>query len=366
MDAESGSRGDRLRLARVARRLTQHELAAAAGITRQAISGLEAGRFDPSLDVALAVCGVLGTSVEELFGVEADPPTVTASSPQRPAAGERVEVAHVGGRLVAFPLAHGSTTIPGFVPALGVVEEASHPRGADAGARVRLLAASELPRTLVVAGCDPAIPLLGPALSHQPHPASLVWWPCGNRQAARLLREGAVHVAALHRRAGRASPADTSVTAVGFAAWREGLALGADLPARLATVRELAEHGARLANREHGSEARRLLDAAISEAGITGADLPGYGTTVLGHLPVAAAIAAGLADFGVTTEPAALAYGLRFVPWQDEVTELHVRRELVEAPELRALLGALGGGELRRQLESIRGYDASVCGSAVA
>lgn len=363
MDPGSAERGARLRLARMARGLTQHELARAAGVSRQAISGLESGRFDPSLDLALAVGGALGTTVEELFASEAEPPTLEAASPLRAAPGGRVAVAAVGPRLVAFPLAQGSTTSPGFLPALGVVDDRR--AGAAGATGVQMLANAEVPRTLVVAGCDPAIPLLEHPLARQVQPVALLWWPCGNRAAARLLREGVVHVAALHRRAGRRPPADASTTSVGFAAWREGLALEPGVGAGVRTVADVAAAGLRIANRERGSEARRLLDAALAAAGLDPGDVAGYDSSVLGHLPVAAAIAAGLADAGVTTEPAALAYGLRFAAWQDEVTELHVRRDLVDAVELRALLGALGGGELRRQLEAIPGYDASVCGAAL-
>jgi molybdate-binding protein len=43
---------------------------------------------------------------------------------------------------------------------------------------------------------------------------------------------------------------------------------------------------------------------------------------VTGHLEVAAAIAAGLADAGIASEPAALAYDLAFVPLTGEHFDL--------------------------------------------
>ena len=94
--------------------------------------------------------------------------------------------------------------------------------------------------------------------------------------------------------------------------------------------------------------------------------MPGYGTSCSAHLLVASAIASGLADFGVASEPAALAYGLGFVPWQDEVSELHLRRAEIAAPEVRALIDVLAGPELPAQLAAIAGYDAEPCGRVTA
>lgn len=54
--------------------LTQAELAAAAGVSRQTIVAVEAGDYAPSVYLALALSGCLGTTVETLFGVSgADP-----------------------------------------------------------------------------------------------------------------------------------------------------------------------------------------------------------------------------------------------------------------------------------------------------
>ena len=75
----SGSRSDdRFRLARLSRGLSQGALADVAGVTRQSISGIESGRWSPSLEVALALASALGTSVEDLFGAAPELPVMTA------------------------------------------------------------------------------------------------------------------------------------------------------------------------------------------------------------------------------------------------------------------------------------------------
>ena len=118
----------------------------------------------------------------------------------------------------------------------------------------------------------------------------------------------------------------------------------------------------RIANREPGSEARRLLDDQLDRLGIDSGNVAGYETVCTAHLLVASAIASGLADAAVTTEPAALAFGLEFIPWQEEISELHIPRANMKSTEVRALLDVLGGRELPRQLAVLDGYDAQPCG----
>ena len=61
-------RSNAVRAARAAAGLTQAELAAAAGVTRQTVVAVEAGDYAPSVYLALALAERLGRSVEELFG----------------------------------------------------------------------------------------------------------------------------------------------------------------------------------------------------------------------------------------------------------------------------------------------------------
>lgn len=54
---------------RLARKLTQAELAAALGVSRQTINSIETGRFEPSLTLALKVAAYFGMPVEEIFAL---------------------------------------------------------------------------------------------------------------------------------------------------------------------------------------------------------------------------------------------------------------------------------------------------------
>jgi molybdate-binding protein/DNA-binding XRE family transcriptional regulator len=357
--------GTRLKLARQARGLSQQQLAGMAGVSRQAVSAVESGNCDPSLRVALALAQALGMTVEEVFG-PGDPP---AELKVRPLAslggpGARAALAQVGENLVALPLTGDTATRAGFRPAGGLAGRAP--------GSVRPIGP---PRsTLVVAGCDPALPLLETPLSLLDPPVAFAWWPCGSEEALRLAADGLVHAAGVHLRgadgeyntAKAAALLGAGAEVVGFSAWREGLALAPGLAGQVSGVSDLARLGVRVVNREPGSEARQVLDRELLTLGLEPGALAGYDTTATGHLQVASAIAAGLAGAGVSAEPAALAYGLPFVPLTDERFDLVVPHQIAESREVQSMLRALSSPWLLTQLESLPGYDAGRCGQHVA
>jgi putative molybdopterin biosynthesis protein len=364
-DGRGGS-GARLRMARQQRGFSQQQLAGMAGVSRQAVSSVEAGHSDPSLRVALVLTRALGMTVEELFGPGEAPPPVTAHSvaPLGPP-GTRVSLAPMGDSFVALPLGGDSATQAGFASAGGVV----------AGRDGEVLPIGPPRPTLVVAGCDPALPLLEIPLARLDPPVGFTWWACSSGEALRLADAGLVHAAGAHLRgpAGEynTGPARDSLRhggaeVLGFAAWQEGLALRPDLVGKVAELTDVAAAGLRLVNREKGAEARRVLDREAARLGVAAESIPGYDTRVTGHLQVAAAVAAGLADAGVASEPAALAYGLAFVPLAAERFDLVIPARQAGSREVQALRKVLASPWLLTQLDCLPGYDSSRCGDRVA
>ncbi len=62
--------GNRVRELRTARGLSQGELAAAMGVSRQTINSIEVGRYVPSLPLAVGLARFFRGSVEEVFHVQ--------------------------------------------------------------------------------------------------------------------------------------------------------------------------------------------------------------------------------------------------------------------------------------------------------
>jgi transcriptional regulator with XRE-family HTH domain len=75
--------GARVRAARTRQGLTLDDLAAAAGISRAALSNLERGEHSPSLTAASTVARALGISLAQLLGEEERRPVVTIPRGER-------------------------------------------------------------------------------------------------------------------------------------------------------------------------------------------------------------------------------------------------------------------------------------------
>lgn len=60
----------KMKLARVALDLSQEQLADKVGVTRQTIGMIEAGKFNPSLNLCVSICKALGKTLDDLFWEE--------------------------------------------------------------------------------------------------------------------------------------------------------------------------------------------------------------------------------------------------------------------------------------------------------
>lgn len=66
--------GNRLKVARAERNISQEELAKLVGVTRQTISSIETGQYGPSALLAFLLARKLDKLVTDLFFLEGDEP----------------------------------------------------------------------------------------------------------------------------------------------------------------------------------------------------------------------------------------------------------------------------------------------------
>ena len=105
----------------------------------------------------------------------------------------------------------------------------------------------------------------------------------------------------------------------------------------------LADDSLRMVNRNRGSGTRIVIDALLGDR-----RPDGYTYEPRSHHAVAAAVAHGRADFGITIEPVALAAGLRFRPLREERYDFVVPRDRLERQAVQAFLELLApGSEVR-------------------
>jgi len=367
--------GKALAHARMARDLTQTELARRAGISRQALGAIESGAYHPGVAIAIRLARELGTSVEALFGepdgeasslVEAswfDDARRRAAPPQT-----RVALARVHGKVVAVarPAAHLT-----LAPAAGVVQRARRHRVDVCTFRMP----GEIDSTLLMSGCDPAGTLLVDWLARRGSPVHAVAIPCSSREALRALVDGRAHVAGVHLRDQKSGEYNLAPIrralgnrrsmVVNFARWELGLATAPGNPLAIRGFADLARPGLRIVNREDGSGARSALDQALGELGIEPERLAGYQFEAGGHLEVAAAIAAGLADAGVTIRLGADAYGLHFIPHRDERYDLVFMEDEAGSMPIKAMLDALSSRRFAHEIAQLCGYDTAQMGQVI-
>ena len=60
----------KMKLSRVEKGLSQEQLADLVGVTRQTIGMIEKGKYNPTLNVCIAICKVLDKTLDELFWEE--------------------------------------------------------------------------------------------------------------------------------------------------------------------------------------------------------------------------------------------------------------------------------------------------------
>jgi putative molybdopterin biosynthesis protein len=374
MATTSADREHPVRAARIAQGLSQSELAKRTGISRQALGAIESNTYLPSVSVALALGRELGVTVEALFGENRDDVRhVHARWDGNGATGvnrsARVALARVGGKLVALaqPPVHLA-----LAPAAGIVEHAG--RGAAEVASFRT--DEEIDATVLIAGCDPASALLMEWLARRRAPISIVAMSCSSGRALDALQAGRAHIAGVHLRDPKSGDFNSGAVRrgirrhpamlVNFARWELGIATAPGNPLRIHGFAELARPRVRIANREVGSGARAALDEALTVLSIRADAIEGYQREYPGHLEVAAALAAGDADFGVTIRLAADLYGLGFVPIREERYDLVILKRDLDSIPVKAMLDALNSRALAREVAQLCAYDTSQMGKVMA
>lgn len=60
----------KLKSARAAKDMSQKDIAEAVGVTRQTINAIEMGNYNPTVNLCISICKVLGKTLDEIFWEE--------------------------------------------------------------------------------------------------------------------------------------------------------------------------------------------------------------------------------------------------------------------------------------------------------
>jgi putative molybdopterin biosynthesis protein len=158
---------------------------------------------------------------------------------------------------------------------------------------------------------------------------------------------------------------ESGLSAVNFACWREGLAVRPGNPKSIRSVADLPRRNVVFVNRDPGSGAERLLAQELARAGVPSSAVHSSPEVATTHLAAALRVAEGKADCCVVASSAARRFGLDFIPLSEERFDLVVRKRDLKLRPIEILLDVLNRTRLRRQLETIAGYDVSRAGATV-
>lgn len=333
-----------VREARTRHGLSQAELAERAGVTRQSLGTIEAGRHSPSVGAALRIAAALGIAVETLFApADERPDTPVADSVPT---GASVVVGRVGEQRVHAPVRHLISSSESWALADGFVGEDG----------VELLGEVD-EHGLMVAGCDPLLGTAAAVLAQLRGPR-VVPVHLSTGAAFNALSRGVVHGVVVHGPAGSLPPPPVAVRRWRFATWQVGVASSSTRGA--ASIEQLAQRRVRTAQREAGAGTQRALERALSAVGV--ASLPG--PRVDSHVDAARHVVAGL-PAGITMEAAAYAFGLTFLPLETHLSELWIDVRHVSHRGAVALVDVLSDAALVGRARRLPGYDVAHMGTEV-
>lgn len=354
---------NRVRNRRLARDWSQSELAGRAGISRAAVSAIEGNRLVPSVAAALALASVLECSVEELFSMSEgrDQPDSNIRWAWEPVGlSHRFWCARIQDRIWFYPAeatAIGEVPHDGLAAADAQLSQVLTAKGKNAA----LLS----DKTLVIAGCDPAVGLLT-RLYERTTGYRMLAFTRSSRQALELVARGLVHAGGVHlssldERQGNAKPVrdvlKEPARLLRVTDWQEGIAVGSSVTAT--SVRGVLKERLAWIGREPGSGARQCLDQLLQ-----GRLSPKR--TARDHRSVAEAIRNGWADAGVCLRLVADEAGLRFLPIRTEGYDFCVRQSVEQDPRVRALIQVLQSPELKQLMGELPGYDSRWSGQVIS
>ncbi len=330
---------------RLACGLTQAELAARAGVSRQLVAAVEAGRNTPAVDAALGLAHALATSVVELFADK--PPAVVAALGGTLHDDEPLRLGRVADQLVAAELADHGIAGATWAKPDGVLE----------GGELRLFPGAS-PAGTVLAGCDPAIGV-AEAMLDGLGARSLLAISAPTDTALHALAAGGIHAAVVHGLQDELPEPPMPVTRWHLAHWQVGLAVPTKL--RDLSLEALLRSDVPFAQRDPAAASQQALERARAVAGI-GPSPPGPRAS--GHLD-AARLAATLDGAAITTEGAARAFDLRFRPLEDHVVEIWAAERWLDHTGINALADLLTTKAFTERIAHFGGYDLTHCGERV-
>jgi putative molybdopterin biosynthesis protein len=265
-----------------------------------------------------------------------------------------------------YPLGGGSSSLWSLAESDGLILVPQDAVELPKGAPVRFYpwVRMELDRRCLIQGSDdPAFQLL--ALGTRRRGCEVVIRRVGSMGGVMALSRGEAHGATCHvldPESGRYNvivdrlDGEGDWTRVLLFRRQQGLMVAPGNPKGIHHISDLAREDVRIANRQHGSGTRILLDHLLVSNGLSPDQVRGYDSVCVSHGDVAMRVLNGFADAALGIRSAAMAMGLDFIPLVEEPYELVYPSRYRGHPAMEALVEMAEDPEWRSRVEAMGGY----------
>jgi molybdate-binding protein/DNA-binding XRE family transcriptional regulator len=345
--------------------LDQTEAAQRAGITRQTLSSIEAGRMTPNVYMALRLARVFRCRVEDLFSIAA-PQTLSVMTARSLPVSTRVVVARIGTKWTA----HAVPVRPLlFAQSADGIVLASDAKRAEIELHEPI---DVLERTLLVVGCAPALGILADRARNAD--LRVRWLSRSSLASLSALAKGLTHIAGVHlvdEEGAQNLPfiekalGNEGYRVLTLAHWQEGFLLQNRNPRGIRTAHDVLRPDVRIVRREATAASQIVFEREVRAAGGIVKPVMAKALKASSHDEVAHLISIGIADVGFGTLSAAIAYKLDFLPVIEERFDLVFREQFLSDSRIDRFGEVLSSLAFRRDLQAVGGYDTTHTGSLV-
>ena len=292
----------------------------------------------------------------------------------------RVSIGKVGDRYVATPLPRAAGSITTLTRAEGILRIPELSEGVSQSEEVDaelLVNEKELLNTVVFIGShDMTIDILSDEIRREGKAIRISSSNVGSLGGLIALRKGTCHLCGSHlldtetgeynlsyiRRYLKGKP----VAVFHLVKREQGLMVAKDNPKNIQGLQDLTRADVSFVNRQAGSGTRVLLDFKLQQAGIDPKEIRGYDHEEFTHMAVAVDVVSGAADCGMGIYAAAKALGLDFIPIESEQYDLVIPTQIIEQPNIQAILQTIRSDSFRERVKALGGYDPSKSGELFA
>ncbi|PTW02710.1 molybdopterin molybdochelatase [Halanaerobium saccharolyticum] len=274
------------------------------------------------------------------------------------------------GKYTAVPLKRGSSAMESILKADGIMRIAENKEGLHPGDKAPVILLKEKNKIkndlLLIGSHDLSLDLIRNQLHQKNYNFDLKLQTVGSMAGLTALRRGESQLAGAHLLDPETGEYNISylqrffkgekLVVLNLVHREQGLYLKPGNPKKINALQDLTEAEINYINRQRGAGTRVLFDYLLAENGIEPEQISGYEKEEFTHIAAAAAVGRGSADAALGIRAAAEVMEVDFLPLAEERYDLIFREEILEQPQIQALIELISQDQLKTEIEKLGGY----------